>query len=190
MTRSQRLIRDAAVVALVFQVVHFVEHMAQLSYWLANPTQAPWLTPWATVGRDVLAVDGTAGGGNELLHLFGNLIFFGGLIGLVVVAANAGRKMTDIPYLRGALILQGFHVGEHVLLTLSYLGWGSAIGITTLFGTATGVFGSSLRVWAHFLLNLGATYYAVRAVWEMYRMGLLLDRPPVPEAELASQHRP
>lgn len=174
MTRTQRLIRDVAVVAMVFQLVHLIEHTAQLTYWFAHPTDSPWLTPWAAAGRDVLVVDGTAGSGNEILHLLGNVIFFGGLVALSVIAHNAGRKTSDVRYLREALIIQGIHVGEHVMLTLSYLAWGSAVGFTTLFGTASGAFGSGLRVWAHFVLNLAASYFALRATWEMYRNGLFV----------------
>jgi hypothetical protein len=58
-------------------------------------------------------------------------------------------------------------------LTGTYLASGEAIGFTTVFGLADGAFGSTLRVWAHFLLNLVATYFALRAVLEMRRSGLL-----------------
>lgn len=177
MTRSQRTLRDIALLTLAFQLFHFIEHVAQLAYWLGNPTKAPFLTPWATAGRDILAVDGTAGGGNEILHLVGNLIFLAGIVALALIARYSGRKLTEIPYLREAMALQGIHVAEHVLLTLSYLTLGSALGFTTLFGAAEGAFGSSLRVWAHFLLNLGATYYVMRAAWSMYGSGMILDRP-------------
>lgn len=71
MTRSQQAARDIALLALAFQLFHLIEHAAQLTYWSGNPTEAPWLTPWAITGRDVLAVDGTPGGGNEILHLGG-----------------------------------------------------------------------------------------------------------------------
>lgn len=184
MTASQRLVRDTAVFALLFQVFHFIEHIAQVGYWFVNPSQPPWLTPWAVAGRDLLAVDGTPGGGNELLHLVGNLIFLGGVIALALITWHSGRKIKQIRYLSTALILQGVHVAEHILLTVSYLAVGSAVGFTTLFGTAQGPFGSSLRIWAHFLLNLTATYYALRSVWEMYAMGLVLDRAPVRSQEI------
>lgn len=175
MNGGQRLLRDVAVAALIFQTVHLIEHMAQLSYWWMNPSAAPWLTPWAVAGRDLLAVDGTPGGGNEILHLLGNVIFLGGILALGALASRSGRKPKEIPYLRKATTLQGVHVAEHILLTVSYLAFGSAIGFSTIFGTAEGVFGSSLRIWAHFLLNLIATYYAVRSVSEMHRRGLLVQ---------------
>lgn len=177
MTRSQRTVRDLALLALAFQVFHFIEHAGQLTYWLGNPTKAPWLTPWAITGRDILAVDGTPGGGNEILHLVGNLIFLGGIVALALVARYSDRKMMEIPYLREAMVLQVIHVAEHVLLTFSYFTSGSALGFTTLFGAAEGIFGSSLRIWAHFLLNLGGTYYVLQAGREMYGLGMILDRP-------------
>ncbi|MGH8945624.1 MAG: DUF6008 family protein [Acidimicrobiia bacterium] len=171
--RARRVVRDVAVAALVFQIVHFIEHLAQLGYWVLNPVSAPWLTPWAITGRDLLIVDGTAASGNELLHLVGNLIFLGGLLALVTLARSEPRG-EEIPYLRPALWVQTVHVVEHLLLTGTYLAFGTAIGVTTLFGAASGAFGSGLRVWAHFLLNLVGTYLAIRAVVELQRRGLLL----------------
>lgn len=186
MTASQRLLRDIAVFAMFFQVFHFVEHVAQLGYWFVNPNQPPWLTPWAVTGRDLLAVDGTPGGGNEVLHLVGNLIFLAGIVALVLIAWDSGRRIKQIRHLSAALILQGIHVAEHFLLTFSYFAAGTALGLTTLFGTAQGPFGSSLRVWAHFLINMAATYYALRSVREMYAVGLVLARPPVRSREMAA----
>jgi hypothetical protein len=153
-----------------------VEHLAQLGYWLANPTEKPWMTPWAVTAKDVLVVNGTPGSGNELLHLIGNLIFLGGLIGAVVLAQHAGSRRNEIKYLNPARYLQSLHVVEHLLLTISYLALGRSLGFTTLFGAASGVFASSLRVWAHLLLNLAGTYFAVRAGWAMYRQGLFSVR--------------
>lgn len=168
-----RLVRDVAIAALVFQVVHFIEHLAQLGYWTSHPASAPWLTPWAIAGRDALIVDGTPASGNELLHLLGNLIFLVGLFALVALVWRMGQSVGEVPFLKPALWLQGIHVIEHVLLTGTYLAVGKAIGFTTLFGLAAGPFGSGLRVWAHFLLNLVGTYFAVRAVLDMGRRGLL-----------------
>lgn len=189
MTGSRRVLRDIAVFALLFQVFHFIEHIAQVGYWFVNPSQPPWLTPWAVAGRDLLAVDGTPGGGNELLHLVGNLIFLGGVVALALITWHSGRKIKQIRYLSTTLILQGVHVAEHILLTVSYLAMGSAVGFTTLFGTAQGPFGSSLRIWAHLLLNLTATYYAFRSVWEMYAMGLVLERPLLKPQEVSAPGR-
>lgn len=163
---------------MAFQVVHLIEHAAQLGHWLGNPTEPPWLTPWAMAGRDALAVGGTAAAGSEVLHLVGNLIFLVALLAMAAVAPRAGsRSHQDLDR---AVYLQGFHVVEHLLLTISFLIWGRSLGVTTLFGVATGVFGSSLRVWAHFLLNLVATYYAGRAGWALYRHGAIIPRGLAP----------
>lgn len=171
--RAWRMVRDVAIAALVFQLVHFVEHVAQLSYWAMHTSSAPWLTPWAIAGRELLVVDGTPASGNELLHLVGNLIFLAGVLALVGLVFSARQSPGEIPFLKPALLLQGAHVIEHVLLTGTYLAIGDAVGFTTLFGLADGAFGSGLRVWAHFLLNLVATYFVSRAVLEMKRRGLL-----------------
>lgn len=171
--RALRIVRDLAVFGLVFQVVHFIEHFAQLGYWMTHPTEAPWLTPWAITGRNWLIVDGTPASGNELLHLAGNLIFLGGLVALVVLAGR-GARGEKIPFLSAAFWVQTAHVAEHLLLTGTYLAFGTAAGVTTLFGAASGAFGAGLRVWAHFLLNLVGTYLAIRAVAEMQKRGLLI----------------
>jgi hypothetical protein len=168
-----RVVRDVATAALVFQLVHFIEHVAQLGYWAMHTSSAPWLTPWAMAGRELLVVDGTPASGNELLHLVGNLIFLAGVLALAGLVPRARRWTGEIPFLKPAILLQGAHVIEHVLLTGTYLASGEAIGFTTVFGLADGAFGSTLRVWAHFLLNLVATYFALRAVLEMRRSGLL-----------------
>lgn len=167
------MVRDVAIAALVFQVVHFIEHVAQLGYWMSHPAAAPWLTPWAIAGRDALIVDGTPASGNELLHLLGNLIFLVGVFALVALVWRVGQSIGEVPFLKPGLWLQGIHVIEHVVLTGTYLAMGKAAGFTTLFGLAEGAFGSGLRVWAHFLLNLVGTYFVVRAVLDMRRRGLL-----------------
>lgn len=153
--------------ALIFQMVHFVEHIAQLAHWFMSPAAPPWLTPWAETGRDLLVVDGTQGSGNELLHLVGNLIFLAGLVALAWISRAEGLSLAETPNLKRALMVQGFHVFEHLSLTATYLGFGSAVGLSTLFGTAQGTFGIGLRVWGHFVLNLVATYYAARAGKEL-----------------------
>ena len=168
-----RVVRDVAIAALVFQLVHLIEHVAQLGYWAMHTSSAPWLTPWAIAGRELLVVDGTPASGNELLHLVGNLIFLAGVLALVGLVFRERQSTSEIPFLKPAFLLQGAHVIEHVLLTGTYLAIGEAIGFTALFGLVDGAFGSGLRVWAHFLLNLVATCFALRAVLEMRRRGLL-----------------
>ncbi len=152
-----------AAAGLSFQVVHALEHVLQLAYWLGHPTEAPWLTPWAGYGRDVLATlfGREATVGIELLHLLGNLLF---LTGLTALAASA---RPDRPRsLQRALIVQGLHVGEHVLLTASAIATGRALGATTAFGLLPSgtVLATAVRVWSHFGLNLLATWFALCAL--------------------------
>lgn len=72
------------------------------------------------------------------------------------------------------MLSQGIHLVEHVALTATTIAFGTAIGISTLFGFASGAWGSSYRVWFHFLLNSIATYYALRAFVEMNDEGLVV----------------
>jgi hypothetical protein len=173
----QRLLSSAryvAVFGLVFQGVHLIEHMAQLGYWVMHPLEAPWLTPWAEAGRDMLVVGGKVASGNELLHLIGNLIFIAGIVGLYLVATTLGERPSRIPFLRRAMISQAVHVGEHVALTTTFFAVGVSIGLSTGFGLLSGPVASGYRVWFHFLLNLLATVYAFRALWAMHRRGMIL----------------
>jgi len=152
-----------AAAGIGFQVVHFVEHLAQLSYWALHPAEAPWLTPWAEAGRDALAVGGDPATGTELLHLLGNVIFLVGLVALWRYARRSGEREGGA--LRAGLWLQGVHVGEHVLLTGSWALFGRALGFSTLFGALSGPALAGFRVWWHFLMNLAVTVLAVVALW-------------------------
>lgn len=174
---SESTIRTAqyvAVAGIAFQIVHLIEHLAQTGYWFMHPADAPWLTPWAVVGRDMLVVGGRIVTGNELLHLVGNGLFFGALMAMVWVA-KAHRLPTDrFPSLGKAVAAQGIHLAEHVLLTLTVFTVGKSLGISTLFGFATGSWGSSYRVWFHFIINAIATYYAAMAMAEMHQEDLIV----------------
>lgn len=174
-----RGVKYLAVAALAFQAVHFVEHLAQLGYWLMHPAEAPWLTPWAAGGRDLLAFSGRSALGNELLHLVGNLIFLAGLGALLTYCHWRGRAAA-YPPLRIALLLQGVHVLEHLALTATTVVFGKAIGLSTFFGLVGGPLMTSYRVWFHLLINLVASWYGWRALVAMHADGLLLDSSPRP----------
>lgn len=181
-----RVLKYVAVGALVFQAVHFFEHLAQVGYWVAHPLEAPWLTPWAAEGRDALAIGGELALGNELLHLIGNLVFLGGVVALVAYCQRRGRGM--LPGLRVALLLQGFHVIEHMALTATSAIYGKAIGLSTFLGLVGGPVMTSYRVWFHLLINLVATWYAARALAAMHAGGLLVE--PSPRLSTTAGRRP
>ncbi|CAN5831567.1 hypothetical protein BH23ACT10_BH23ACT10_25030 [soil metagenome] len=182
--RTDRWLLLAFAGGLGFQVLHGAEHLLQLGYWFARPTAAPWLTPWAAFGRDLLATttDGQPTTGAELLHLIGNAVFLAAL----VAGALAVRRMPHTrgigPWLRRTLWLQGYHVVEHVSLTATWLLVGAPIGASTLFGALTPgtVAGGTTRVWIHFVINAVATWWAIlawRDVRAAGRRGLESDPP-------------
>jgi hypothetical protein len=76
---STRLLVVLAVGAVSFQVVHFSDHLLQLGYWFAYPTERSWVPPWSCVAVAGLAClagyHGEMKAGMELLHLGGNWIF-------------------------------------------------------------------------------------------------------------------
>lgn len=157
----------AAAGGLGFQLIHVLEHAVQAGAWVLAPTEPPFLTPWAVVGRDALAVGGDAALGNELLHLLGNLVF---LVGLVAFGRVAGSTTSPPRALHVGLAVQGAHVAEHAALTITAAITGRALGVTTLFGLLdAGPLLWSLRVVAHFALNAVATAAAVLAVTTVVR---------------------
>lgn len=166
-----------AVTGLAFQAVHFIEHIAQLGYWLARPLETPWLTPWAMAGRDQLAVGGDAALGNEILHLVGNLIFLAGLGAIHLYCQR--QTLETPPALRVATIIQSLHVAEHIALTATAAMAGKAIGVSTFLGLVDGPVMTSYRVWFHFLINLAATWAAAKAVASLYDRRL--PRPSLQE---------
>ncbi len=177
-----RLLALAVIGAIGFQVVHVTDHALQVLVWLVHPSATPWLTPWAVTGADALAhVAGAAGGGGvELLHLVGNLVFLPGLAGAVRLLDGTGGGGPRP--LRLALWLQTAHVAEHVLLTATWFSTGTALGLSTAFGslTASPVVATALRVWFHFTVNGVATVLAVRGLrsaWPVLRP--ILDRSRV-----------
>ncbi|MFP3883813.1 MAG: DUF6008 family protein [Actinomycetota bacterium] len=177
------LLKYLAVGTLTFQLVHLIEHVAQLGYWIANPFDTPWLTPWAVEGRDVLAIGGDLALGNEFLHLLGNIIFLAGLVALVVYSR---RQAENVPSpLRAAMVVQGLHGAEHVALTATTAMWGKAAGLSTFFGLVSGPVMTSYRVWFHFLINLVATWFAARAVMVLHSRGLLVGGLPALETTVS-----
>lgn len=157
-----------AVAGIGFQVLHLIEHVAQAGYWALHRAHDPWLTPWAETGRDALALGGDPHTGSELLHLGGNLVFLLGLVALAEFARRSG--IGRVGALRLSLLVQGFHVGEHVLLTTTWMAGGQALGFSTLFGALSGTALVAHRVWWHFVINLAATALGVAALLRARRL--------------------
>lgn len=180
--RRGHVLAATALGAVGFQVLHVTEHLLQLGYWMFHPQQPPWLTPWAVAGRDALAhvVGVAASGGNELLHLGGNVVFFAGLAALAVLAGRQGVA-GQLDALRPAMYLQGGHVAEHLLLTATSLLTGRAVGMSTLFGVLAppAPAATASRVLVHFVVNLVATAYALQAVRHARALELFPRRSPV-----------
>lgn len=167
---SGRWARCAALVAggaLLFQLVHVVEHGLQVVAWAADPGDRPWISPWAAetavgVGHwcSILAPgSGPNPLGTELLHLFGNVIFLAGLVVLLGLPELADRR-----WARAAVLVQGVHVIEHVVLTVTLVATGTAYGLSTQLDQVLPVGPSTTRVLFHFGINAIGTAFAVTAI--------------------------
>ena len=184
--RRRALLTGVVFGTVGFQVFHLLEHGLQLGYWILNPKEKPWLTPWAETGVDGLAYwcsiwpgKGAAGPrGSELLHLVGNSIFFAGVVAMLVLSLVAGVRSSAV---RGTVIFQGLHLVEHLVLTMTLFVSGSAWGASTMFGRWSGSELSSHRVWWHFTVNAIATVLGLLALRSLYRAGALSVKPVVAE---------
>jgi hypothetical protein len=155
-----------------FQVLHVIEHVAQFGYWVAHPTKPPWMTPWAMVlmhGFADLGGPSPLAFGTELLHLVGNSIFFVGVVTLLLLVRIVAPHTPTHRTTRLTLWVQGFHVAEHVLLTLTFLWFGRAAGVSTFFGlVGPGPVLWTYRVWWHFVINAVATVLLLKALREFW----------------------
>lgn len=157
--------------ALIFQVVHFFEHFAQVFVWIVGDRSKAYMTPWGMwcmewLGR-VLAPNQDAGRqgqiGFEMLHLIGNGIFVVGIFGLFKFVRRSKALIW-------AAAIETFHLYEHVSLTISAIAIGKAIGFSTFFGlpvdklTLVGY-----RVWWHFVFNLIPSVLVAIVLWRAYR---------------------
>lgn len=168
-------------VGLAFQLGHFAEHAIQFGVWILGDLSricgrdTPWMSPWATefVRQAGLLLFPEANEarrmmlGMEILHLIGNTIF---LISLICLYQCLPSK-----WVRWAVYIEGFHLCEHIALTVTAYYVGKPIGISTLFGYV-GVLGSrefavGYRVTWHFVMNLLPMPFAMYALMQAYRVG-------------------
>lgn len=157
------------VLCLAFQIVHFGEHTYQTSVWLAGEREKPQMTAlgmWAMheVGMMFFPDEPflrQSKLGLEVLHLVGNGIFLIGIIALY--------SFIRVKSVLWAMIIEGFHLYEHVSLTVSALALNKSIGMSTLFGLPIGGLEQvALRVWWHFIFNAIPTALVVIAIYGAY----------------------
>ena len=175
---------------LAFQVGHFAEHAVQFGVWLLGDysnicgRDTPWMSPWVTelVRRTGTALFPAANAprqmmmGMELLHLAGNVIFLSSLFCLYYCVRSR--------WIRWALYIEGFHLYEHLMLTLTAYFVGKPIGLSTLFGGSDIIgsreFAVGYRVTWHFAMNLLPMPFAMIGLMQHLRHGTFPDSA-VPE---------
>lgn len=180
--RRRFMLSAVAAGGVAFQIFHVAEHGLQLGYWVANTNEKPWLTPWAESGRDglgywcqILPGEGSdVARGAEMLHVVGNGIFMVAVIAMVALARTTTTRTTP---LRGLVWFQGFHLVEHITLTVTLFVNGTPWGASTLFGSLSGTELSSHRVWWHFTVNALATGLGVMVLRSLWTSGALVLRP-------------
>jgi hypothetical protein len=155
--------------ALIFQGAHFFEHFVQVLVWIVGDRSRAYMTPWGEwcmnwLGR-VVAPGQEASRqailGFEMLHLIGNAIFLAGIFGLFALI----KKSKALVW---AAVIQGFHLYEHVSLTISAIAIGKSIGFSTFFGLSVDKLTLvGYRVWWHFIFNLIPSILIVMVLYGM-----------------------
>ena len=173
------LLAAVAGIGLAFQVGHFAEHALQFAVWILGDLSnicgrdTPWMSPWVTeMVRHAGAIMFPSADarrqmmmGMEVLHLIGNSIF---LVSLGCLYYCAPSK-----WIRWALYIEGFHLHEHLMLTLTAYFVGKPIGLSTLFGGSDIIggreFAVGYRVTWHFAMNLLPMPFAMIGLLEYRR---------------------
>lgn len=168
---------------VAFQAVHTLEHVLQTAFWIRNPHYNPWLSPWALAAQKGLATyfdtQSRPQTGNEVLHLLGNGIFFFGVLAIWSALKRAGSQKRDRRFAFWALLVEGIHVGEHVLLTSTWYVMGVPRGVSTLFGLTfrfEGPWAPGFRIVWHFFANLIPMILTIGALLELKRADLLSEK--------------
>jgi hypothetical protein len=133
----------------------------------------PWMSPWVTemvrrAGVILFPTDNPQRQmmlAMEALHLMGNSIF---LISLGCLYYCIPSK-----WIRSAFYIEGFHLCEHLFLTLTAYVVGKPIGLSTLFGGSDIIgsreFAVGYRVSWHFAMNLLPMPFAMIGIMEQMR---------------------
>ena len=174
---------------LAFQVGHFAEHAIQFGVWVLGENSGicgrdtPWMSPWVTemvrqAGIIMFPADKPERQmmlGMEVLHLIGNSIF--------LVSLGCLYYCIRSKWIRWALYIEGFHLYEHLFLTLTAYFVGKPIGLSTLFGGSTVIgsreFAVGYRVTWHFAMNLLPMPFAMIGIMERMRPNAAANRARV-----------
>ncbi|MDB5194371.1 MAG: hypothetical protein JWN50_385 [Parcubacteria group bacterium] len=152
------LVAVIAVLGVLFQIGHFVEHAVQFGVWLLSSRNTPYMSPVAMacvrfLGNWLFPAKDPAVRmmlGMEVLHLIGNSIF--------LVTIGSLFYFIRSKFMRYAFYVELFHLYEHIMLTLTALFLGKSVGLSTLFGGAATLGGQQFalgyRVSWHFVMNL------------------------------------
>lgn len=164
---------------LAFQVGHFAEHAIQFGVWVLGDysyicgRDTPWMSPWVTelvlgTGTMLFPVADAPRRmmmGMEVLHLAGNGIFLTSLFCLYYCVRSR--------WIHWALYIEGFHLYEHLMLTLTAYFIGKPIGLSTLFGGSDIIgsreFAVGYRVTWHFAMNLLPMPFAMIGLMQQIR---------------------
>ena len=146
--------------SLFFQTFHTLEHLIQLSRWFGSPYSPPYMSPIAKAASSQLEssfaaltnITGVSSLGMELLHLVGNGIFLTG--GVVLYFSPLFAKIKQYSFY--ALLFEGVHMIEHIILTISALSGNGAWGSSTQFNLLAGSQLTTHRIWWHGAMNLVA----------------------------------
>ena len=157
------------ILAFTIQFVHFNEHIYQVWAWLVGQRDKPQMSAfgmWAMhrMGEVFFPTEHylrQAKLGLEVLHLFGVGVF---AIGIVALYWYVQTKK-----ILWALIIQGFHLYEHISLTVSAIAINKSIGMSTLYGLQIdSLLLVAIRVWWHFTFNAIPTVLVVMAIYGFY----------------------
>lgn len=106
--------------------------------------------------------------GMELLHLLGNGVFAAAALGLAWLLSrrtmDAAKTDTAYALARTGAWVQGLHLVEHIVLTVTLFVTGRSLGLSTWFGTFEGTASATQRVWWHGTVNVVASAFVFAAV--------------------------
>lgn len=160
----KRFLIVGAVLGTAFQAGHFVEHTVQFYHWLMIDRSYAYMSPIAMnlvhhIGSALVPhadMVRTHMVGMEVLHLIGNQIFLATL--MAWYALRPSRLM------KYALLVETFHMVEHMALVISALLLNHAYGLSTIGGIG-------YRVSWHFVMNLIPTALMIAAMRKQKRGG-------------------